>query len=282
MAIVRKYGSAAVAGLAQLAGQAKSDIAAAEVTNQIALAKMQQQFEQAQTEAKLKSDFARTVLQQQAELQQDQQKVVEQQARDRMINDWEMQKMQLRSQNDFALEEKKHTLRQEYLISKDMQEQVETDNKIRQLDKDLELGRIDDTVKRASGFTEYEELYNQILYKGRMMRQSSEDALTNMIMQAINPSDAGSTSDAPVLDNTGGDASAIQSISPAVSGHLWWKKIHPEVIDPMLKKAAVSLPQLSKNDQAAIAVLIDSPNSQIVLAQKLKMYNKIMALMGTS
>lgn len=306
MAIVRTYGNKEVAGLAQKAGENQANLKVAEMQHQANLQQMQQQYESANLDAQLKSNLKKTIIDNQIDATKQVQDDLHQQAVARMQKDWEIEKLQLRSQNDFQLAEKEYTLKKEYDIQKSMQKQVEIDNKIKQLDQDVSRGRIDNTTKRASGLTEYEELYNQITYQNRPAKQSSADAMTAMIMQTLNGgTDAGNEQNVDTSETqTTMDTTSTQSPSdsqkttfkyntvdgpkqvtlnttPTVeipyTGKAFWKVPNSPFLNRELLKAYNNLP-LSQEDRTKLTYLLsygDSPTEDIQKA-KLVFYNKLM------
>lgn len=281
MAIVRKYGSAATAGLAQKAGENIGQQKQAELDHQTALQNIQRASERSNLELQIQGQLERAVIDERTQANDNAQKQLMQQARDRATQDWEFEKLQIRSQNDFALEEKKYGLKKEYEIQKGLQEQIETDNKILQLDKDASAGRIDNKVKRSSGLTEYEELYNTIQHSVKPIRQSSDDAFNNLIMNTLQPEVAPTVEGQPEQTDVAIQppvAPVIPQGQKAFTGSLWWKKPNPAVIDPALK-AAIRLPNLSMNDKAAILYLLQfgANSSPEILAAKGKIYKKLMS-----
>jgi hypothetical protein len=279
MAIVRKYGGAAVAGLAQKAGENIAQQKAAELSHQTAIQGMQQASEKANLQLQIKAQLEKAAMDQQTQIQDTQQKLLFDQARDRAMQDWEFEKMQTRSMNDFALEEKQHTLKKEYYLQKEMQDQIELDNKIKQLDKDFAEGRISKD--------EYNQFYGQVQYGVRNKPASSEDRFTQMAIDKLQ----GKVSEAPVVaqdDESPAIGNRDVAIQPPVAtqipadqkafnGSLWWKKPNPAVIDPALK-AAIQLPSISANDKAAILYLLQfgANSSPEILEAKGKIYKKLM------
>lgn len=178
MAIRREYGDvSSIAKLASKAGETAGRQRTAEMQHQADMQSMVDKQRATAMAMQLDAELKSKAMSLQADLQG--QAITEdvKQRLTAMKSEWDLQKLMLRSQNDFALQERKYQLQFEYDMQKELKEQMVFDNKVNTIHEMVQTKEI--TEERGQQLLE--KLQEQ-KFLGRFLPSGSDpDPLDSLI-----------------------------------------------------------------------------------------------------